>query len=120
VAGKCGKATSCQPLRFSIEFIDAPGGTGKIFPLNHLLAHVRSQKQIAIAVASSGIAATLLSGGRTAHSTFKLEVKNVYSNNEQSIFNISKKLRACRSSQEVQIHCVRSMYHEPQATCGDP
>jgi hypothetical protein len=20
----------------------------------------------------------------------------------------------------VQIHCVRSMYHEPQATCGDP
>ncbi|XP_071579754.1 uncharacterized protein [Temnothorax nylanderi] len=51
---------------------DAPGGTGKTFVISLILAKVRSQKKIAIAVASSGIAATLLSGGRTAHSTFKL------------------------------------------------
>ena len=56
----------------SIVFLDAPGGTGKTFLLNLLLAKIRLQGDIAIAVASSGIAATLLSGGKTAHSTFKL------------------------------------------------
>jgi hypothetical protein len=55
-----------------IVFLDAPGGTGKTFLLNLLLAFVRRQQFIALAVASSGIAATLLAGGRTAHSTFKL------------------------------------------------
>ena len=55
-----------------IVFLDAPGGTGKTFAINLILAYVRGQGDIAIAVASSGIAATLLKGGRTAHSTFKL------------------------------------------------
>lgn len=45
-----------------IYFLDAPGGTGKTFVINLLLAKVRSQKRIALA--SSGIAATLLEGGR--------------------------------------------------------
>ena len=53
-------------------FIDAPGGTGKTFLSKLLLADVRRQGHTALAVASSGIAATLLPGGRTAHSTFKL------------------------------------------------
>ncbi|XP_048514974.1 LOW QUALITY PROTEIN: ATP-dependent DNA helicase pif1-like [Athalia rosae] len=47
-------------------------GTGKTFITNLILAKVRSQGKLALAVASSGIAATLLAGGRTAHSTFKL------------------------------------------------
>ncbi|CAF1652102.1 unnamed protein product, partial [Didymodactylos carnosus] len=51
-----------------IIFLDAPGGTGKTFVINLLLAKIRQQSKIAIAVASSGIAATLLHGGRTAHS----------------------------------------------------
>jgi hypothetical protein len=55
-----------------IFFLDAPGGTGKTFVTKLLLAKVRQQKKIALAVASTGIAATLLPGGRTAHSTFKL------------------------------------------------
>ena len=55
-----------------VFFLDAPGGTGKTFVINVLLAKVRMRKDIALAVASSGIAATLLSGGRTAHSAFKL------------------------------------------------
>ncbi|CAF2129886.1 unnamed protein product [Rotaria magnacalcarata] len=45
------------------------GGTGKTFVINLLLAKIRHQSKIAIAVASSGIAATLLNGGRTAHLT---------------------------------------------------
>ena len=40
-----------------------------------LLAKVRQGKKIALAVASSGIAATLMEGGRTAHSTFKLPLQ---------------------------------------------
>ncbi|CAB3235853.1 unnamed protein product [Arctia plantaginis] len=55
-----------------IFFLDASGGTGKTFITNLILAKVRSQGKLALAVASSGIAATLLAGGRTAHSTFKL------------------------------------------------
>ena len=50
-------------------FLDVPGGTGKTFIINLLLAKVRFDKKIALAVASSGIAATLLEGGQTAHST---------------------------------------------------
>ncbi|XP_076029300.1 uncharacterized protein LOC143018082 [Oratosquilla oratoria] len=53
-------------------FVNAAGGTGKSFVLNKLLDSVRSQGKIALAVASSGIAATVLKGGRTAHNIFKI------------------------------------------------
>jgi hypothetical protein len=59
-------------LRPSFHFLDAPGGTGKTFLLNAILDKVRSQHHVALAVASSGIAATLLHGGRTAHSTLQI------------------------------------------------
>ena len=45
-------------------FIDAPGGTGKTFCINLLLPYVRSRGKIILATASSGIAATLMPGGR--------------------------------------------------------
>ncbi|GFQ65014.1 ATP-dependent DNA helicase [Trichonephila clavata] len=48
-----------------IFFLDAPGGTGKTFLLNLILEKVRESGEIALALASSGIAATLLTGGRT-------------------------------------------------------
>ncbi|KAG6514057.1 hypothetical protein ZIOFF_024396 [Zingiber officinale] len=53
-------------------FIDGPGGTGKTFLYRSILAHLRKQGKIVIAVATSGIAATLLPGGRTAHSRLKI------------------------------------------------
>ena len=53
-------------------FVDAPGGTGKTFLIAVILAKIRSEGRIALAIASSGIAATLLDGGRTAHSALKL------------------------------------------------
>lgn len=65
----CDNVNSNDPKVF---FLDASGGTGKTFLINLLLTHVRSTGNIAIGVASSGIAATLISGERTAHSTFKL------------------------------------------------
>ncbi|KAF5466120.1 hypothetical protein F2P56_016075 [Juglans regia] len=53
-------------------FIDGPGGTGKTFLYKALLATVRSRNLIALATASSGVAASILPGGRTAHSRFKI------------------------------------------------
>ena len=64
----------------------APGGTGKTFLYNTLLAQVRSQSQIALRLASSGIAALLLSGGRTVHSRLKVPIDI----NELSVSNIWK------------------------------
>lgn len=55
-----------------LYFLDAPGGTGKTFVISLILAAIRSERKIALALASSGIAATLLDGGRTAHSALKL------------------------------------------------
>jgi ATP-dependent DNA helicase PIF1 len=56
-------------------FVDGPGGYGKTFLFNMILAKVRRDYGITLAVASSGIAALLLDGGRTAHSRFKIPIK---------------------------------------------
>lgn len=69
-------------------FLDAPGGTGKTFLISLILARIRSQNNIALATASSGIEATLLDGGRTAHSALKLPL-NVHTNPE-AMCNIKK------------------------------
>ncbi|KAL4153586.1 hypothetical protein QTP88_001419 [Uroleucon formosanum] len=81
--------TSINNYESKTFFLDAPGGTGKIFLINLLLAKIRTDRKIALAVASSGIAATLLKGGRTAHSTFKIPLKMSY-DDTSSVCNISK------------------------------
>ena len=53
-----------------------------------ILATIRSHNEIALALASSGIAATLLEGGRTAHSERKSPL-NIQSNQTPTC-NISK------------------------------
>jgi len=50
-----------------IFFLDASGGTGKIFIINLLLAKIRSFGKTASSVASSEIASKLIHGGKTAH-----------------------------------------------------
>ncbi|XP_075492481.1 uncharacterized protein LOC142530533 [Primulina tabacum] len=55
-------------------FVDGPGGTGKTYLYRALLANVRSRKMIALATATSGVAASILPGGRTAHSRFKIPI----------------------------------------------
>ena len=47
--------------------MDGPGGTGKSFLLDLLAASVRAEGEIALCVASSGIAALLMQGSTTAH-----------------------------------------------------
>ena len=55
-----------------LVFLDAPGGTGKTFTLNVIVSWIRMQGKEVATSATSGIAATLLYLGRTAHNRFKL------------------------------------------------
>lgn len=64
----------CAPHK-KCFFKDGPGGTGKSFLIEQMLAAVRRNHKIAIAVASSGITALLLTGGEPAHSTFGIPIK---------------------------------------------
>ena len=69
-----------------VFFIDGPGGTGKTFLYNTLIAKVRFQSKVALGLASSGIAALLLPGGRIVHSRLKVPIDIA----ELSVCNISK------------------------------
>ncbi|XP_075096143.1 uncharacterized protein LOC142174250 [Nicotiana tabacum] len=55
-------------------FIDGPGGTEKSFLYRALLATVRHRGFTALATASSGVDASLLPRGQTAHSLFKIPI----------------------------------------------
>jgi len=55
-------------------FLDAPGGYGKTFLYECIAGRLRHENKIVLSVASSGIAAYLLTGGRTAHSRFKIPI----------------------------------------------
>ncbi|CAN1306099.1 ATP-dependent DNA helicase PIF1 [Linum perenne] len=55
-------------------FVYGHGGTGKTYLYNTLISEVRGRSKIALVVASSGIAATLLPHGSTAHSQFKIPI----------------------------------------------
>ncbi|XP_016192549.1 uncharacterized protein LOC107633431 [Arachis ipaensis] len=69
-----------------VFFVDGPGGSGKTFLYRAIIAELRNKGHIILITASSGIAATLLPGGRTAHSRFKIPINAEPS----SICNISK------------------------------
>ncbi|RCV18669.1 hypothetical protein SETIT_3G320800v2 [Setaria italica] len=56
-------------------FVDGPGSTGKIYLYNALLSKVRSMGLIAVAMATSGIASSIMLGGHTTHSRFKIPIK---------------------------------------------
>ncbi|XP_030060875.1 uncharacterized protein LOC115471313 [Microcaecilia unicolor] len=55
-------------------FLDGPAGTGKTYTYKTILSTIRGDGDIALPVASTGIAANLFPGGRTYHSQFKLPV----------------------------------------------
>ncbi|CAN1819976.1 ATP-dependent DNA helicase PIF1 [Linum perenne] len=56
-------------------FVEGAGGTGKTFLWKVITAKLRSEGKIVLCVASSGIAALLMPGGRTAHSRFHIPIK---------------------------------------------
>ncbi|XP_022683638.1 uncharacterized protein LOC111257809 [Setaria italica] len=58
-----------------IFFLDGPSGTGKTYLYKALLAKVRSVDLIVVATTTSGIASSIMPGGRTGHSRFKIPIK---------------------------------------------
>ena len=58
----------------NLFFLEGPGGTGKPFVYETIISQIRSENKIVLCVASSGIAASLLTGGRTAHRHFKISI----------------------------------------------
>ncbi|XP_027156867.1 uncharacterized protein LOC113758038 [Coffea eugenioides] len=73
-------------------FIDGSGETSKTFLYKALLATVRSKGEIALATASCGVAASILPGGRTAHSQFKIPIDE----NNDSGCNVNKQSNCAR------------------------
>jgi hypothetical protein len=66
-------------------FLDGPGGTGKSYVYEALASTLRAEGKIVLVVASSGIAACILTGGRTAHSRFRIPLNIT----EESVCTIS-------------------------------
>ncbi|XP_027109519.2 uncharacterized protein [Coffea arabica] len=77
---KCSAMTSAQVKRNVLQQIDGflqsmgKSDTGKTFLYRALLADVRTKGYLALATATSGIVASILPGGRTAHSRFKISI----------------------------------------------
>lgn len=79
------RISSNHPL---VMFINARGGCGKTFLLNGILAAVRSGEPggcVALAMATTGIAANLLMLGRTFHSRMKAPLTP----SDEGVFNIT-------------------------------
>ncbi|UYV76902.1 hypothetical protein LAZ67_14002340 [Cordylochernes scorpioides] len=95
-------------------FLDAPGGTGKTFIINLLVAKLRLE---GLVVCAAGIAATLLDGGRTAHSLFKLPL-NLY-DDELAVCNIAKQSATSKILQQCSLfiwdECTMAHRHSIEA-----
>jgi hypothetical protein len=63
-----------QAIKPRAFFLDGPGGSGKTTVYNTLISHFRSHGYKVASSAWTGIAATLLAGGQTCHTLFKLPV----------------------------------------------
>jgi ATP-dependent DNA helicase PIF1 len=61
-----------ETVNGGVFFLDGPGGIGKTYLYKALLGKVRSEGKIVVATATSGVAASILPGGWTAHSIFKI------------------------------------------------
>jgi hypothetical protein len=66
------KETYYNNVKCKLFYINGFGGSGKTYFYNTLLPSNRKKGDIAIAMASSGIASLLLENGRTSH--FKLKI----------------------------------------------
>jgi hypothetical protein len=69
-----------------VFFVDGFGGTIKTFLCMCLIATVPSEGLVAVATTTSGIEASIMLGGRTAHSVFKIPIKI----SDSSIYKLSK------------------------------
>ena len=56
-------------------FLDGPGGTGKTFLYRALINRLIAERKSVVVAATTGLAAILLEGGRTVHSTFGIPLE---------------------------------------------
>ena len=78
----CSQGTMLEEIYQAVQgtnsekmfIVTSPGGYGKTFAFSVLSAKLRSQGRIVLNVASTGLAAQNLEGGRTAHSRFKIPI----------------------------------------------
>ncbi|KAL4561894.1 hypothetical protein LXL04_034076 [Taraxacum kok-saghyz] len=82
-----------------VLFINGPGGTRKTYLYKALLSNIRKCGHIALATASSGVAANNMPGARTDHSRFKIPL-NLDNN---SICNIKKQSGVAQLLQSAKI-----------------
>src|SRR5579871_6610697 len=71
-------------------YLQGPGGTGKTFLYKTICHYYRGLGKTVLCTASTGLAALLLPGGRTAHSHFKIPVENLDENSHCAIRKNSK------------------------------
>jgi len=93
----------------AVHFLDALGGTGKKFLISLLLARIRSQNEVALALASSGIAATLFEDGRTAHSNLKFATE--YANQRITSLQLRQKQRNNNNNKTTFIYRSFVIFH---------
>ena len=77
-------------------FLKAAGGCGKTTVATALLHAARARGDITIACVSSGIAATLLPKGQTAHSTFKIPIEGLCEHSTCNIKGLSGRAELLR------------------------
>jgi len=63
-----------DPETSRMFYLDAPAGCGKTYVQETLRSYMRSQGRRCIVACYTGIAASLIDGGRTLHNVFKLPV----------------------------------------------
>jgi hypothetical protein len=66
---------SVSGIHSFLYFISGHGGIGKTFIWNAVLATLRAQNHVVLAIASCGVASLLLPGGRTSHARFKIPLE---------------------------------------------
>ncbi|XP_021967658.1 ATP-dependent DNA helicase pif1-like [Folsomia candida] len=71
---KVFEAIEAPSVQAKCFFIDGPAGSGKTFLYKALISTLRGDNKVVLSIASTGIAANLLPGGRTYHSQYKLPV----------------------------------------------
>ncbi|TKR96847.1 hypothetical protein L596_010806 [Steinernema carpocapsae] len=92
----------------TLFFVTGQGGTGKTFLFNSLISHIRSSNKTYLGTASTGIAALLLRGGRTAHSTFRI-ANDLTEENTPTINFESRYAEAIRNASMILIDEVSMM-----------
>lgn len=96
-----------------IFYIQASGGCGKSFWANGVCAALRVAGYKPIVVAASGLAATVLDGGRTAHSVFGIPLEV----DEHSWCSCDSPTRAAISLSDIVLWDECSMLHVDAANC---